>query len=79
MYFYWEQKSSRLNDTNEISPGIIVKKEHSTVNASSNSGTRQRTNVRTENNVQIKIRAIPHRKKVPNTAECDIIKSWINR
>lgn len=25
------------------------------------------------------IRAIPHRKKVPNTAECDIIKSWINR
>lgn len=58
MYFYWEQKSSRLNDTNEISPGIIVKKEHSTVNASSNSGTRQRTNVRTENNVQIKISTI---------------------
>ena len=25
------------------------------------------------------IKAIPHRKKVPNTAECDIIKSWINR
>ena len=25
------------------------------------------------------IKAIPHRKKVPNTAECDIINLWINR
>ena len=25
------------------------------------------------------LKAIPHRKKVPYTAKCDIINSWINR
>ena len=25
------------------------------------------------------VKAIPHRKKVPYTAKCDIINSWINR